>query len=247
MMSMSELPTSVFDPFSCAILLWGESVQVLAGTGSLERLGAIDVGCSRTLEEKILKAVQAHLAASLRLETKVSGAGADQWADPLPEWDAVSSAIEQSTASLTPRSHAFHMRLASKYADYYRGFEQKALVQWVTASKMKSEFLTAIALSRFGNFGDAASLAGDLSDRWRTGTPIRLPGLLQIERAGSAWAEMASQRALAQLLGERAGQLTDRLAPYPDDDPSVWEGLRTPEQIVRFGFAAAVLPPKVLV
>jgi hypothetical protein len=137
------------------------------------------------------------------------------------------------------------MRLASKYADYYRGFEENALIEWVSTSRMRSQFLEAIAMSRSGDFAAAAEMANNLSERWRSEMPIRMPGLLEIERVGSAWAETASRPSLSQSLALRASELTDRLAPYPDDDPTIWLPFRTPEQVVRFGFAAAVFPQRV--
>ncbi|MGO7018594.1 hypothetical protein [Rhizobium leguminosarum] len=242
---MSELPTSGFDPQRCAIALWEESVRVRAGLGTTEQIASIAEGNTPNLAGRVCSAVKSHLMAVARLQRGGEELGAANWADPLPEWDAVLSEVEHETASLTPRSHAFHMRLARKYADYYRGFETKALVEWVSTSRMRSEFLAAIAISRTGDLSRAAEMADDISERWRRDMPVRMPGLLEIERAGSSWADVAQKSSLSQRLADRAHQLTDRLAPYPDDEPSTWQEFRTREQIVRFGFAATVFPQRV--
>jgi len=157
-------------------------------------------------------------------------------------WDEVLDETEKDSATLTPRSHVFHLKLASKYADYYRSFERKALVEWVLGSRFKTESISAFALFASGDPGAASKKIDDISVRWRSRIPIRLPGLKVIEQLGHAWAKLASDVQLANSFEARQQELSGVYAPYQEDDETVWTKPRRAEQIVRFGFAATRLP-----
>ncbi|MGK9287080.1 hypothetical protein [Sinorhizobium meliloti] len=240
---MSELPTSGSelgeeDTFE---RLWSLSVDVKNGRDARSELSTIDLGGLSHFEEKVAAAVTSHLIAAAGL---VSGKGHadDPWPALSLRWDEVVQELRSAMASLTPRSHAFHMRLASKYADYYRSFDQRALGQWVQAARLKSEFLSCAALHRQGAVERAAELADNLARRWRTTVPVRLPGLYNIERIASVWASAKQDTALATTLRNRANEGVGRSAPYGEDEPTLWRPPRSIENTVRFAFGAATLP-----
>jgi hypothetical protein len=138
------------------------------------------------------------------------------------------------------------MRLASKYADYYRSFEQKAVEQWVSAARLKGEFLNAVVLAQRGKLDLAAMAAEAVSLSWRENLSPRLPGLYDIEGAGACWASRAGNSELATNLSRKAGEGIGRLAPYEEDSPDLATAPRSLQATLRFGFTASVLPPSLL-
>ncbi|MBX5204116.1 hypothetical protein [Rhizobium sp. NZLR1] len=243
---MSESHISVSNPdYEDTIgLLWKLSDRARSGVDIRSALGRVRLDGLSKLETEVCLAVRSHLGAIAKLTDGVSEDEARTGA--FSRWDVVLAEVQHMRASLTPQAHAFHMRLASKYAEYYRGFEEKSLTQWVNASRLKSAFADAVAIYRHGDLEGAAGAVARLSHQWRESLPIRLPGLREIEQAGHAWAARAGNSPLADKLAANADELTGRLSPYAEDDVSVWSAPRTTEQVVRFGFAATILPPKTL-
>lgn len=221
--------------------LWRLSAQVNAGHDLSNELKAVVFSGLSPLEKLTCLSVQRHLAAALAL---LNGKDVDDqtFRALLAGWDEVLNDLRHDASKLTPRSHAFHMRLASKYADYYRSFEQKSVEQWVSAARFKGDFLRAVALARRGEPDKAARLVGTISNRWRESIPVRLPGLYVIESTGSGWAARTGNAILAQQLSDKACEGNGRLAPYQEDGPELAKSPRSVEATLRFGFAAAVLP-----
>lgn len=221
--------------------LWRLSAQVSDGHDASNELKAEVFEGLSPLEKLTCLSVQRHLAAASAL---LSGKAIDDQTIPalLVGWDEVLNDLRHDASKLTPRSHAFHMRLASKYADYYRSIEQKSVEQWVSAARFKGEFLQAVALACQGEPDKAARLAYTISKRWRESIPVRLPGLYVIESTGSRWAARTGNAILAQQLSDKAREGNSRLAPYQEDGPELAKSPRSVEATLRFGFAAAVLP-----
>lgn len=240
---MSGSPISGSDPAKDAVFnrLWTLSVDIKRGRDVQVELVQVNSNGLSPLEEKVAAAVKAHLMAAAGLirgfdHTKQT------WLALATHWDEVIAEFRDAPTSLRPRSHAFHMRLASKYAEYYRSFDQNALEHWVQAARFKSEFLAYIGVHRDGSVGRAVELADNLARQWRATLSVRLPGLYVIERTASAWADANQDADRAASLMERANQGVGRLAPYADDEPTLWRPPRSIENTARFAFAATPLP-----
>jgi hypothetical protein len=222
-------------------VLWALSALAKEGQDVREGLKAVTFDELISLDHKVCLAVKTHLTAVSEISAELN-VSAETRTVLSSRWDAVLTELRHGLTSLTPTSHAFHMRLASKYADYYRTFEQRAVEQWVLAARFKSDFLRMIAVYRRGRTRDAAQLVDELSLNWRKDLPARLPGFYEIERTGSTWAEGCGDMALSDRLASRVNVDTGRWAPYAEDVPSQWLPPRNAENTVRFGFAAAVIP-----
>ncbi|KQV39335.1 MULTISPECIES: hypothetical protein [unclassified Rhizobium] len=241
---MSELLTSGsednhFDPLQ---RLWMLSAQVRDGHDVSNRLRAVSLEDLTAIERQIAFVVCRHLDVAGRLG---NGTDVDEQEFPalLSLWDEVIAELRTEGAKLTPRSHAFHMRLASKYADYYRSFEQKLVDEFIQAARAKSDFLGAVAVARSGEILKAARMAEAISRYWRGNLPARLPGLYNIERTAATWALTGGDALLAQNLAHLAAEAGNPLkAEYEDDAPSLAIPPRKLEITVRFGFSASVVP-----
>jgi hypothetical protein len=244
MMNMSELPTSGskdnhFDPLQ---RLWMLSAQVRDGHDVSNMLRAVSLEDLTSIERQIAFVVRRHLDVAGRL---VNGMDVDEQEFPalLGLWDEVIAELQKEGAKLTPRSHAFHMRLASKYAAYYRSFEQKLVEELIHAARSKSDFLRAVAVAQNGEALKAARMAEVITRYWRENLPARLPGLYNIERTAAAWALTGGNALLSQNLSHLAAEANTPLkAAYEDDAPSLAIPPRKLEITVRFGFSASVIP-----
>lgn len=241
---MSELPISgsedaLFDPIQ---ELWFLSTQVRDGYEVSSKLRSVSLENVSLIEQKVGFAVIEHLDIAGRL---AGGMQVDeqQFGTLIDLWDDVNTELQQHVSKLTPRSHAFHMRLASKHADYYRSFETKLVEDFVKAARLKSEFLKAVTFARNGEFPKAADMGEAISRSWREGLPTRLPGLYRIERSAAVWALAAHDASLSQKLMQLAAEADNPLkAAYEEDAPSLARPPRKLEITVRFGFAASVIP-----
>lgn len=244
---MSGWPTSGSDrtPTDAVQNLWRLSSLVRAGHDVSDQVEGVFFEGLSSLEKLTCLNVQRHLtvAAALLAGKQVD----DQTVKTLVRgWDEILNRLIVDASKLTPRSHAFHMRLASKYADYYRSFEQKSVEQWPLAARFKAQFLHAIALTRRGETGRAAKLSETISKHWRESLSARLPGLYDMEGAGSVWAARAGDHTLSKMLLERAGKGSGRLKAYEEDGPGMAISPRSIQATLRFGFAASVIPSSLL-
>ena len=195
------------------------------------------------LEAMAAACVVSHLSAYIAL-TQRCGADAIRHADIVAErWDALRAAEEIEKPGLTPRSHAFHMRLASKHAAFYHDVERKALLAWPDAARLKSRYLRALALESIGNVDEALNETVAISDEWRRTTPIRLPGLRAVEATASRMAKSKGDGVLAAQMAARSQSFSGVNTPYPVDDPNIWGRPRQTEGILRFAFAATPIEP----
>ncbi len=240
-MSGSPISGSNVSPIDPIEHIWVLSVRARDGHDIRNMLAAVSLEDLSTLERTTCLAVGRHIITALRL---ANGELVDNhtWTDLFSLWDDVLKDARRGHVSLTPRSHAFHMRLANKYADYYRTFEQKSVEQWVSAARYKSEFLQATAVARTGELGLAAELVDGLSLHWRESLSARLPGLYVIEKTGAEWAKAVGNAALSQMLMDRFKEGSGRLAPYDEDEPMLARPPRDTESTFRFAFAASIIP-----
>jgi hypothetical protein len=88
---------------------------------------------------------------------------------------------------------------------------------------------------------DALALALALSDEWRASLPNRLPGLAIMEERAADWAARLGQQDVARRLMNRAAGLSGRNAPWPPDEPEIWNRPRSVEGLLRFGMAATTI------
>lgn len=223
-------------------ILWGIASHFRGGLDYSVTLRQLVFSEPDSLETKVCVAVRQHLVATCGLSERSCSETEREVSETLSAWDQVLDEIERESATLTPRSHVFHLKLARKYADYYRSFERKALVDWVLGSRFKTEAISAFAQFASGDPGAASKEINEIALRWRNGVPIRLPGLKVIEQLGYQWAKLASDTQLASSFEARQQELSGVYAPYQEDDETVWTKPRRAQQIVRFGFAATRLP-----
>jgi hypothetical protein len=194
-----------------------------------------DVETAPEDERPVARAVAAHLAAVAALRAGATNSIGQQVQDILALWDRVEAETIAAAPRMTPRSHAFHMRLAARHGDFYRGLEHKALLHWIEGARLKARFLHAIALHRSGDANGAIDAGLAVATAWRSGLPPRLPGLAAVEDLTAQWAGDAGRTDIAGY--------SDRLSaapvpPWPEDTPRVWARPRSREAILRFGFTA---------
>ena len=243
---MSVSPTSVSENAArpdALEQLWAACLSARERRTAAHSLKDIaEVGQS-PLETAAAACVTLHLSAYFAL----SGGCADDVIDgaekAMGAWAALRAADEVVHPNLTPRSHAFHMRLASKHADFYHDVERRSLLGWVDAAQLKSRFLLALALEGVGRRKDALAEAVSISNEWRETAPIRLSGLKAIESWVSKLAYAGGDSSLARDMSDRATSLSGVHAPYPDDTPDRWGRPRQTEGILRFVFAATPIDP----
>lgn len=241
---MSVLPISGSDAsrFDSLQRLWSLSAEVREGHDVSDRLRALSLEDLTSIERKTGLVVQRHLHIAGRLANSID-VPEQEFPALLGMWDEVIAELRKEGSKLTPRSHAFHMRLASKYGDYYRSFEQKLVEELIQAARSKSEFLGAVAVAQNGEAMRAAHIAEAISQYWRENLPVRLPGLYYIERTAAAWALTGGDTHFSEALSHRASEANNPLkAAYEDDDLILAIPPRKLEVTMRFGFAASVVP-----
>lgn len=231
---MSVSPTLASEPDPLAAL-WEISLRARRGQGDPAALAGLDLAALSAFEQDVAEAVRAHLSAVFALIADQPEPAARAAAGAGARWAALATAPEVTDPVLTPRSHAFHMRLAARHDGFFAGVERRALRQWIRGAELKARFLAALAGA---DGADRLAQIVAISDAWREELSFRLPGLGEIEVRGARMAAQAGRGDLEALLSGRAAQLSDRLAPYPEDGPKVWAAPRKPEATLRFGFAA---------
>jgi hypothetical protein len=220
--------------------LWARGLLLKAGGNYQSAVADSDIQSLSGLEFGVGTGVARHLNAVCALKhgdpqlaLTLSNDAVDRWKELLQDDNVINP-------RMTPRSHAFHMRLASKHADFYHRVERSSLQQWLVASRLKGEFLGAMAAQAGGDIDEAISLGKRISDEWRQNLSPRLPGLGTVERMSATWSRQ-TQPEISYELEKRLATLVDRSAPYADDAPDVWTRPRNVEGVLRFGFAATLI------
>ncbi|WP_254021607.1 hypothetical protein [Mesorhizobium escarrei] len=183
-------------------------------------------------------AVARHLSSICAFKLGGLGLALEMAEEAERRWGVVLASDMVARPLLTPRSNAFHMRLASRHAEYYRSVEQGALAQWGEASRLKGRFFHAMVLQAGGETSGALAEASAIADEWRGRLSARLPGLGTIELACATWASSLGRSVLCEEMSRRLSTIADRAAAYPDDMPEIWSRPRKIESVLRFGFAA---------
>ncbi|HUQ36727.1 MAG TPA: hypothetical protein VM144_10170 [Aestuariivirga sp.] len=161
-------------------------------------------------------------------------------------WTRVYDLINGEKAGLTKRSLAFHARLSSRNSTAFETFERKRLLQLVEAARLKTNMLLAVIAFRSGDKLKAAESVWAIAELWRDKVPIRLPGLAEIEKTGAQFFAQMGSIEKSKILTEKAYSLSGALASYPNEMFVHWpEGLSR-ENVLRFGFAACILPTEIL-
>ncbi|TIW22634.1 MAG: hypothetical protein E5V65_03445 [Mesorhizobium sp.] len=237
---MSVSPTSASDsPGDDAIdRLWAWCQLVKSGASSKATVGDDDIISLPDAEREVATAVACHLSSVCAFKLGELGLSRELAEDADWRWGAVLASDVVAKPLLTPRSNAFHMRLASRHAEYYRSVEKGTLAQWGEASRLKGRFLLAMVLQAGGETSGALAQASAIADEWRGRLSARLPGLGAIELACANWASILGRSALSEEMSRRLSTIADRAAAYPDDAPEIWSRPRGIESILRFGFAA---------
>lgn len=218
--------------------IWSVAQQIRSGNARLSVFP--DAAEADVIERPVARAVLLHLSSA---NLAISGGVADAEClanDAIAAWHDVAATNLAQAPAMAVRSHAFHMRLASRHGDFFRRVEHNALSQWVDAARLKSCFLRA-RLQFDRDPAQALDAVLALADQWRATLSPRLGGLGEIEARAAAWAEELGHTDAAVLLKDRAAAMTGRNAPWAADGPEAWPKPRTHEGLLRFGMAATVI------
>ena len=248
-MNMSEPPISVSDiPKPPIDRLWQISRTPLdaANADELSALGWLASHTELDAGYCVAEAVRLHLAVLCAISSGRTGSVGTEAYRAVEMWAFASRRLGQEKAKLTTRSHAFHARLSSRHREAFEAFERERLLQWAEGARLKSQMIVAAIAFRSGKTAWAAEAAREIANRWRAAVPVRLPGLGDIERAAARWSAQTGSAEQSRLLADRAASLTGTLAPYPEDMPQHWPSDPNRESLLRFGFAATVLPEAIL-
>ena len=237
--SASEAPEGV-DPVDA---LWQLRGKMRRGMDVRPELAALDLSSLEGLALDVASSVRDHCRALSSLAAGDLAKASHHSTSAQAGWLEAVWRIEALRPSLTPLANAFHLRLANRHSDDYHALARRTLKEWAVGSKIKSAFTDAVVAAEVGDFKKAAEIATSGATEWRVGIPVRLPGLRDIEVTAARWADRAGDDSLAKLLLNRAGKLTGRMSPYPEDDEAKWSKPRCHEGVMRFGFATTVLAP----
>lgn len=218
--------------------LWAWCELVKSGLSLQAAVGDDDMSSLPDAERDVAITVARHLRSVCAFKLGELGLAREMAEDADRRWGVVLASDVVAKPLLTPRSNAFHMRLANRHAEYYRSVEQGTLAQWGEASRLKSRFLLALVLQAGGETSGALAEALAIADDWRGRLSARLPGLGTIEHACATWASSLGRSALSEEMSRRLSTIADRAAAYPDDMPEIWSRPRGIESVLRFGFAA---------
>lgn len=238
-MSVSPILASEAHTADVIERLWAVAQQIRSGEALAPCLPDIDEAAD--VEKPVARAVLSHLASVARAASGDFTAGESLAEEAVEGWTAVIERTVAQAPAMTPQSHAFHMRLASRHGDFFRKIERNALTQWAEAARLKTRFLRAMIRHDRGDREDALPQALELADEWRRTLPPRLPGLSVIENRAAEWASRLGRADVVQRMSDRAAEMAGRNAPWPPDDPRVWSGPRTAEGLLRFGMAATII------
>ncbi|MFC4625225.1 hypothetical protein ACFO1V_08320 [Daeguia caeni] len=193
-------------------------------------------------EQAVVAYVAVHLDCVVALQARKAAQALQLAKTARVRWQSLMDQHLLGDKVLVAPSNAFHMRLAKKYPDFYKSIETENLLKWAYGAGLKTGFLAALAEAENGDLQLALDLASDVADQWRARGLTRLAGLAIVENACADWARRLNKADMASEFSSRAPALTGRNAPYLDDEPTLWQTRRTPETILRFAFAATILP-----
>lgn len=194
-----------------------------------------------TLEKAVVQAVAHHLRARTCARHKDHATARKAARAALAAWRRATAGLEAINPPTVVRAHAHHARLASRQGAAFRELARKQLLELAGCARLKTESVIAAIAAIEERPHEAATQLDAISRSWRSGLPIRLPGLRTIELAAADWYRAGGDVMRARVMAERAATVSGVLSAYPEDRPVEWSKQPGLEELLRFAFAACRL------
>jgi len=196
----------------------------------------VDLDVLKGIQQHGLSAVVNHLlsiaafrdGALLEAESRCHGA--------LRHWGNVLDEIDVCIPKMAKRSHVFHARLASRNREYYRELARNTLRQLALCCRLKSAFIEAMIAAETGIYGEASTMGGQIIAAWNKTNNLHLRDLKRMQDAVTQWSSNSMARRSVLSPGDNRERVGEDFE-LPD-----WEGPWDCEEVLKFGYAAAIVP-----